>query len=438
MFATLRKTILLPMLMAAGAIALIGWAPRTEPVLPPISRIGADPDSLWRADLAALRAGLVARHPKPWHLTSEARFDSALAVTLPRLRGAPLGIAAVELARIMALVGDAHTGLDIFPTARLGLRALPIRFEVASDGVVVTSAAPAYASLVGTRLLKIGRTSVEEAIGRLVPFLPHENEMAPMARMGISLGIPELLQVAGLIPLADTVSLTFDTSSGVRTVTVAAIAPFPGGLRGVPTGWTGLPAIVSVPKPGTGAFWMTATAGGVFYVRIDAIGEDSTATFGRRIASALTAAHAADARAVALDLRFNGGGDNTLLPGAIRAIVQDTSYDRRDRLFVLVGRRTASAAANFTELLRTYTQATFVGEATGAPPNHYGDAVDVPLPHSGLRVRVATVWWQFDDPRSTRTALRPSTAAPFTMENYRRGTDPGIDSVRALSMRPPQ
>lgn len=70
------------------------------------------PDA-WRADLATLVERLEARHPDPYHTVSEAGFESRmeeLASRVPRLEDHQI---VVKLARIMALVGDGHTGVFV-------------------------------------------------------------------------------------------------------------------------------------------------------------------------------------------------------------------------------------------------------------------------------------------------------------------------------------
>ena len=83
-----------------------------------------------------------------------------------------------------------------------------------------------------------------------------------------------------------------------------------------------------------------------------------------------------------VDLRNNGGGDNTTYRHLL-AVLQDPAIDRPGQLDVLIGRLTFSAAANFaTEVERT-TDAIFVGEDMGGSPNLYGDARRVDLPYGG-------------------------------------------------------
>jgi tetratricopeptide (TPR) repeat protein len=83
--------------------------------------------------------------------------------------------------------------------------------------------------------------------------------------------------------------------------------------------------------------------------------------------------------------------------------------------------------------MEKYTNAIFVGEPTGARPNHYGDAARIVLPHSGLTVRASTLWWQDVDPRDTRPWTPPQISAALTSADYRAARDPALRAALTYS-----
>lgn len=134
-----------------------------------------------------------------------------------------------------------------------------------------------------------------------------------------------------------------------------------------------------------------------------------------------------------LDVRSNGGGDNTTFGPLIEAL-KTPEIDRPDVLFALIGPGTFSAAGNFVAALDAETRATLVGEATGGAPNQYGDARDVDLPgHPNLRVRVATRYHVFGPPDDPRLSVEPDVVVPLTSSDYFAGRDPVL--ARALAAR---
>ncbi len=65
--------------------------------------------------------------------------------------------------------------------------------------------------------------------------------------------------------------------------------------------------------------------------------------------------------------------------------------------------------------------------ADGGKINHYGDSRRITLPHSGITVRVSTLWWQGDE-RDERPWKAPDVAAEPTFADYRANRRPGARS----------
>jgi hypothetical protein len=132
---------------------------------------------------------------------------------------------------------------------------------------------------------------------------------------------------------------------------------------------------------------------------------------------------------VVIDLRLNGGGNNLLLLPVIHRLIRSDWVNRKGHLYVLIGRRTQSAAQNFTNLLEIHTAAVFVGEPTGESPNHYGDPESVRLPSSGIEIALSSLWWQDMGPRDTRVATEPAVKIELSASDYESGKDPVLEYV---------
>ena len=134
---------------------------------------------------------------------------------------------------------------------------------------------------------------------------------------------------------------------------------------------------------------------------------------------------------VVVDLRHNGGGDNTTF-GPLLELLDSPEVDRPGALAVLIGRLTFSAATNFVTEIENRTGATFVGEPTGGSPNMFGDSDPIVLPHSRLRVVVPTRYWEFSTPDDPRTSHEPDLRVELSSADFFAGRDPVLDAALAL------
>jgi tetratricopeptide (TPR) repeat protein len=171
-------------------------------------------------------------------------------------------------------------------------------------------------------------------------------------------------------------------------------------------------------------------------VQYNEVGDKSTETVAQFFDRVATFVNRRRVDRLVLDLRMNGGGDNTLNAPVIRAIGRMPAIDRRGHFLAIIGRQTFSAAQNLVNALEKYTDVIFVGEPTGSPPNMYGDATPVRLPNSGVSVYVSTVWWQDLDARDHRRWTAPEIAAELTAEDFRENRDPALDAALTAGPQP--
>ena len=180
-------------------------------------------------------------------------------------------------------------------------------------------------------------------------------------------------------------------------------------------------------------YWYVYTPERILYIHLKFVlnaetGETLADFFNRAFAFA----DAHDVEKVVLDIRNNGGGNNTLTQPIIQNIVMRPSLNRRGKLFVIIGRGTASAAQNLTDRLQRDTNAVFVGEPTSEWPNHFGDPQAFTLPFSHIEIHVSSLFWQDLDPRDTRKWTGPDIAAELSSSDYARNIDPAMDAIRSF------
>lgn len=123
-----------------------------------LSALAIDPSG-WKQDVRYLKTELPKRHENLFHTLPKSEFESDLATLEQRLPTMSDVEVRFALLRLVAKVGDVHTGVEIIGD---DLHRFPLGFYAFSDGIFVSSSTPAYAAAVGTRLMAIDDKPVEQ------------------------------------------------------------------------------------------------------------------------------------------------------------------------------------------------------------------------------------------------------------------------------------
>ena len=138
---------------------------------------------------------------------------------------------------------------------------------------------------------------------------------------------------------------------------------------------------------------------------------------------------------VIVDLRANSGGNSQVIAPFRDPLLANPDRARKDRLFVLIGRRTfSSGSMNAAQFARN---ATLVGQGTGGGMDSYGETRTFRLTHSRLLVRYSTKFFAMtkEYPWTARNplTLEPDISAPLTWADYRAGRDAALELAIAAS-----
>jgi len=388
------------------------------------------------SDVRLVAQTIESTHPDPFRAVSRQRFESAttdLARRAPTLSRSEL---LVELLRVIALLGprNGHTGLfPLDPGHRNELHLYPLRLYDFADGVFVVDEAGDL-GVVGSRLVAIEGMSLERVLGLVRPLVPHDN---PSNARGLAPHFALVAEVLDGLHISDgsgPVEFTFERPGGER-VTIG-LAPLPAREYGAVFADAHYGHYPSILPAAAGPLYLASSAkriwartlagGRAVYVGYNVV-ESPSLAFLRRITRLVSGR---SVRRVIVDVRLNGGGDNTTY-GALMTLFETPRVNRSGRLYLLVGRATFSAAANFAAEMDRATRATIVGEPTGGGVETYGDVTQVLLPTTGWQINVAT---RYHDrrrgPRDRRLAVAPDLRVDLTSAEYFAREDPVL--ARAL------
>jgi len=428
----------------APALALILSLPPNafaQPVAAPAPR--ALTAAEWREDLRFLAENLPKVHKNLFHTMTREEFDAAvkaLDADIPSLDDYAIYIRLVQLC---ARIQDGHSRLvrgasDVVPGSRL----LSVRFVRYADGIYVQGAAPEYAAAVGGKLVGVGPVGWEEALKRMATLTPHDpgNDGLRLWNATVNLAHTRSLRGLGLGSSDSTADITIEKAGKRRMFAMKGGVPTKEWFTSnVPTGWIDArPASAPVPlsiQHADEPQWITfVPEHRAVYFQFNDVRNGEQETFAQVAERLKTMLEGDGVDRLVIDLRNNGGGDNTLLRPLLLTLIR-CRQNRRGGMVALIGPRTFSAAQNFTNRLESYTETIFLGEPTGQNVNFYGDTNPIWLPHSRLVAYASWLWWQDKDPRDDRPFTAPEVAAHVSFRDYVAGRDPALEL--ALSMPTP-
>jgi hypothetical protein len=387
----------------------------------------------WEADLRRLVTAREEFHAEPWRGIEREVYVAAVDEVIGRigeLNDDELLVETVRLAAMPTWPGrDGHGGIHPWGEGEYGTHLYPLRLYAFSDGIFVVDALTPYRDLIGQRVISIGGHDVEAVTEAVEPLVPRDNHQQVLSHAPRLMVTAEILHGLGLIDdPATSVSLGFE-GMGERDVVPVPMVAY--------ERWAGGHFSLTVPQRPTGAAWVSRLDepswfewlpdSGTLYIQYNMV-------MGR-MPSAIDEIEARSAAGglerIVVDMRHNGGGDNTTYRGFLRALTEADAANIP--VYVIVGRNTFSAAGNFVTELERGTDAILVGENLGTSPNQYGDAVQVRLEHSGLVLRMAPIHTVKSDPDDPRITIEPDIRAELSSADYFGDIDPAMAAILADS-----
>jgi hypothetical protein len=135
------------------------------------------------------------------------------------------------------------------------------------------------------------------------------------------------------------------------------------------------------------------------------------------------------AKHLIIDLRNNFGGTNSHIMPLIHEIIKHDSINKKGNLFIITSKKTFSAALDCATWIEFHCNPIFVGEPTGAAPNHYADPDFSYLPNSKILLMISKYYWQGSWPWDNRKCIEPTIKVDLSSDDYFNYKDPAIDEI---------
>ncbi|HVY87908.1 MAG TPA: hypothetical protein VG942_03520 [Hyphomonadaceae bacterium] len=446
------------LVLSAAILTLALLAPSALPQAAPAGPRPMPTAEQRKDDLAAFRSKFLAVD-KSYSPEARAEAEQRLSVLDAKVDTISNPAFELELARIVALANNGHTHYVLGSISRYYNR-IPIRLSNFGADFDVVRAEEADADLLGAKLVSIDGHPIEELrkAGRQL----WGGTDAWRDQFAFNLfESPELLFASNLAKANDAATYVFQTRDG-RAVERKLAGEPAGDKRPFSN-----PVQVRYPEklPLEDASWRTALSAAKAPWALQEGGEpfrwraapevkgivielrQNVDSDGHKIADALkTFQDAIDQTKptnIVLDMRDNGGGNlNTT-----RVFMQSLPKLATGRVFVLTGPMTFSAAISSVGYLKQAggDRVTIVGEPVGDRMMFWAEGRGADLPNNRGQIGLATQRHDYAGGCKAYTdchfsvkvspiavaSLAPDIAAPWTIEAYMAGRDPGMEAIIA-------
>jgi hypothetical protein len=400
-------------------------------------------DEGWRYDLAVLAREVHRKGFNPRldvnRTVSREQFDQKVRQLHDAIPELSDGRVILELMKVMVFPDDGHTAVWPVGEHPLFRASLPLRFFWFEEGLYVTAADPRHKGLLGCRVVTIDGRPAEEVLEGTAPYINRDRGNPIKTKVSAPYAIRKVgvLHAAGLAKRPDRVTLTVRDQAGAeKEVDVAADAKEAEIWNTLPAPATWVTFASTLEDPPLYVRHMDRfqwfehlPAKKTVYFQFNKVLNDEKEPLARFCERLLKFIDENEVEKLVIDMRWNNGGNTLLGQPLLLGLIANKKVNQRGKLFVIIGRRTYSAAQNMATYFERYTNVTFVGEPTGSSPNFVGEEVPVTLPYSKVMANVSHLFWQSSWPHDQRIWLAPHVYVPPTFKDFRAGRDAALEAI---------
>lgn len=375
----------------------------------------------WHEDIEYLRKNLPKKHKNLYFKISEQEFNNSIDNLEKDLDSIDSKEIQVRLMSIIASVGDAHTDILNFKSNSK----YPLDLYWFKEGLFVIGSDSKYENILGGRVTEINGIPIKKIEEGVNTLIPHENEYWLKFRNTSMLLEPKALKHFGVInkdSVNENISLTVEKSDNTISKK-EVIAEKERDIK-----WSYL-IDKAKEKP---LYLRTNKDSSIIYDEKDKLiyfkFDDSFMHPTKKELSLLKDMLKENkADKLIIDIRNNMGGIHLDKSKLVDMIIDSPDYNKKEKLFVIVGRETFSSGLLYAAEFKNRTNATFCGEPTGGSLRHYGDVRNFKLPNSKLEIRYSTKY--FD--KGPGDSLVPECKVDYSIKDYVEGIDPVIEKIKA-------
>jgi len=371
----------------------------------------------WDEDVYFFSENIKEKHVDLFFNISESEFDKDIETLRNNTASNSETKTIIELLKILSKVGDSHTQMQYSSK----LTSLPFSTKWLDDGIFLTEVDINNEQHLGSRIIGINDTPIEDVIDNFRKVISYENESNYKNQFIEYMKYIDFYNDFGISDSSNEIAINLDNgisynvaSDATQTLSIQSNNP-PLFLKDTQT-----------------FYWFEELKEDkIMYIQYNLCRERDDLSFQSFTDQIVSRIENNDhIEKLVIDLRHNGGGNSSIIRPLISEIknyIYNNRFQTND-IYVIIGRKTfSSAVLNTTELKDLY-QVVVIGEPTGGKPNHHGEVLNFRLPNSLLNVSYSTKYFKFSP--TDDDAIYPDVSIEYNSDDLLNEIDPILEKIK--------
>ncbi|WP_033956981.1 hypothetical protein [Psychroserpens jangbogonensis] len=400
----------------------------------------------WKQDLNFLKGKFETEHYNLFRLMTKKEWNSGFRQIISKIPQLKDHEVITETMKVVSKIGDGHTSIYLPFKGEYQFHQIPIAFQDFKDGVFIKGADSLYQNLIGKELITIGGVPIKKIKKRLKEITPRDNKQwIKVLGIEVYMTIPEVLYSLNLTDDIQNITIEVkDSNDNITTEKITSSLFDINNVRFVDVrpDWMNahddsnnplplyLKNINDFPKDFYSFEHIKEKS--MVYFQINVVFDNPKKNLKTFCEEMFKFIDDNNVENLVIDIRLNSGGNNQLNKDIISNILKSENINKKGNLYVIVGRRTFSAAMNLATNLEQKTNAIFVGEYTGSSPNFVGEDNRIILPNSNLFSSASNKYWQDSDFNDKRKWIKPNYFNILSFVEYKNNLDPNMQKIFEL------
>lgn len=387
----------------------------------PISKSG-DRNENWKSDIEFVKTELPKKHKNLFFSKSESDFNNDMDSLISKIGEYTDEEIKAELAKVIVTIDDSHTKVDIS-----GSLIYPITFFQFENDIYLSDASLDYKDYWGKKLVAINGYSIEEIRSKLELFVSKDNKSITKNQFSSLVRFVEPLKFVGVVKGDDAV-FTFEGESN-NNVTVKPIQTVDYENIKFLSEHPALGCKFPLTKQnGKDNYWLDYIENyDLLYVKYNSCMEMKDYSFSKFTKDVFEIIDSKNIKKLVIDLIDNGGGNSSIFNPFLSEIVKRENINKKENLYVIVGRKTFSSATLNAMELRNGTNATLIGESTGGKPNHFGEVKQIHLTNTDIDINYSSNF--FKTSSEDTDSVYPDKDIVLKADSFFNGEDDILDCI---------